>query len=106
MKLPKMAELERGRVYKITSRNLDYGVWDGDTGFIGIRTKFGSRYLFTEIHRDASTTFGTVRTAEPTQALLPATTMLVDRRPDNPEAYAVIFALLEKVASELDTPTP
>ena len=37
----------KGRVYQIVSRNLVYVVGDG-RGFIGIREKFGSRYLFTE----------------------------------------------------------
>lgn len=55
-----MDKLIKGRVYKIRSRNLSIGVWDGEGGFIGIRTKFGDRYLFTEYHYDACSTFGTV----------------------------------------------
>jgi hypothetical protein len=41
-------ELETGGVYRLRSRNLDFGVFDGQRGFIGIREKFGSRYLDTE----------------------------------------------------------
>jgi len=38
----------KGEVWRIRSRNLTIGVFDGDEGFIGIRTKFESRLLFTE----------------------------------------------------------
>lgn len=62
--LPIMDNLITGRVYKIRSRNLSVGVWNGRDGFIGIRSKFGDRYLFTEYHYDASETYGTVYDAE------------------------------------------
>jgi hypothetical protein len=39
-------------LYKIHSRNLTYGVYDGKDGFIGIREKFSQKYLFTEYHWD------------------------------------------------------
>lgn len=42
-----ISECKKRRVYKLHSRNLSFGVFDGDTGFIGIRTKFGSRFLDT-----------------------------------------------------------
>lgn len=48
-------------IYRLLSRNLAVGVYDGDGGFIGIRTKFGERYLFTEHHWDQGAPFGTVR---------------------------------------------
>lgn len=48
------------RVYKIQSRNLSFGIYDGDSGFIGIRTKFCNRYLFTEYHWD-NENFATVK---------------------------------------------
>lgn len=38
-------ELKKGVVYRIRSRNLSCGVYNGSGGFIGIRQKFGSRYL-------------------------------------------------------------
>ena len=41
-------EPEVGAVYRITSRNLSVGVYAGDGLFIGIREKFGSRFLDTE----------------------------------------------------------
>jgi hypothetical protein len=58
-KIP-LAECRPRRLYAIRSRNLAYGVYDGSGGFIGIREKFGSRYLFTEYHWDQGPPFGTV----------------------------------------------
>lgn len=55
-----MDECEKGVIYRLHSRNLTLGVYDGNTGFIGIREKFGSRYLFTEYHYDSGPPFGTV----------------------------------------------
>ncbi len=49
----KMDDLENRSVYELRSRNLKLGVWDEERkGFIGIRTKFGARFLFTEYHWD------------------------------------------------------
>lgn len=48
----KLPECKARGVYKISSRNLSYGIYDGKSGFIGIRTKFSDRYLFTEYHWD------------------------------------------------------
>lgn len=69
--LPIMDNLIKGRVYKIRSRNLRVGVWNGKDGFIGIRSKFGDRYLFTEYHYDASETYGTVCDAKDTGIDIP-----------------------------------
>ena len=54
-------QYEKGRLYHIQSRNLDLAVFDGDRGMIGIREKFGERYLFTE-YLDDGGPFGTVET--------------------------------------------
>lgn len=54
-------DLVKGNVYKLTSRNLSIGVFNGVDGFIGIRTKFGNRYLFTEIEWDQDKNYGTAR---------------------------------------------
>jgi hypothetical protein len=44
---------------------LSHGVYNQkDKGFIGIRTKFGDRYLFTELHWDSNESFGTVKPKE------------------------------------------
>ena len=58
--LPSLSELTKGRVYKLDCRNLVIGVFDGIDSFIGIRTKFGRRFLDSEIHWDACEQFGTV----------------------------------------------
>lgn len=58
--IPMSECVERG-VYRIYSRNLLVGVYDGKGGFIGIRQKFGHRYLFTEYHWEHDPHFGTVR---------------------------------------------
>jgi len=53
----------KGRLYKLHSRNLAAGVFDGKRGFIGIREKFDQRYLFTEYHWD-SPAFATAKPIE------------------------------------------
>jgi hypothetical protein len=60
----KLGELQRGTVYRLQSRNLACGVWNGKDGFIGIRTKFGGRFLDMEIHWDLSETIGTAQALE------------------------------------------
>jgi len=60
----KLEQLQRGRVYRLRSRNLECGVWNGKNSFIGIRTKFGLRFLDMEIHWGLSKTFGTALALE------------------------------------------
>ena len=36
-----LKDCKKGFVYELSSRNLLAGIFDGDTGFIGIRKKFG-----------------------------------------------------------------
>ena len=60
-----------GRVYRISSRNLSFGVYDGNEGFIGIREKFSARYLFTEYHWDQGPPYGTVSSQVDTGIDLP-----------------------------------
>ena len=55
---------QKGHIYRINSRNLGIGVFDGKGGFIGIRQKFSDRYLFTEMHWDTSADYGTVKPLE------------------------------------------
>ena len=40
--------LTAGHLYRLRSRNLPYGVYNGRHSFIGIREKFGELYLSTE----------------------------------------------------------
>ena len=55
-----MDECVKGRLYKLACRNLSFGVYDGNKGFVGLRTKFRDEFLFTEIHWDEGPPFGTV----------------------------------------------
>lgn len=60
-----MEELVNRRVYKVLSRNLLVGAWDAErNGFIGVRMKFKSKYLFTEFHWDADPRLGTAHALE------------------------------------------
>lgn len=76
--LPAVDQLIKGRLYKLHSRNLSFGIWNGETGFIGIRTKFGSKFLFTEIHWDADSNYGTVSHAVDTGFDLPENILAVE----------------------------
>lgn len=56
-----LAECQDGGLYRIFSRNLRFGVFvQEQQGFIGIRCKFDSYYLFTEYHWETGAPFGTV----------------------------------------------
>lgn len=58
-------DCEHRGFYRIQARNFDFGVFDQTAkGFIGIREKFGTTYLFTEYHWDTGAPFGTVRPIE------------------------------------------
>lgn len=55
-------ECINGYLYEIHSRNLTHGVYrELDNAFVGIRTKFGERFLFAEFHWDTGPPYGTVR---------------------------------------------
>lgn len=64
-----LTECKKGFLYKLHSRNLDLGVFNGKTGFIGIRQKFGHNFLFTEFHYDTGAPYGTVKPLEELEAL-------------------------------------
>jgi len=51
----------KGRVYRVYSRNLLVGAYDGDGGFVGIREKFEQEYLDTEYHTDRGETVSPVK---------------------------------------------
>jgi hypothetical protein len=60
-----MDQCKHGGLYRISSRNLDLGVYNSNSqGFVGIREKFGYNYLFTEYHWDTGPPFGTVHPKE------------------------------------------
>lgn len=81
MKRIPMDQLEHRRLYIIRSRNLVAGVWDeARRGFIGVREKFGTEYLFTEFHYDLDPQIGTVSGMEPTEHVLPGDVEMVEGR--------------------------
>lgn len=51
------------KLYRLRSRNIKIGVFHPEQGFIGIRTKFGSRFLDSENHWD-SIEFATAKPLE------------------------------------------
>jgi hypothetical protein len=56
------ANLIDRRIYRLSSRNLIIGAWNAEeNGFIGIREKWGSEYLFTEYEADFDPHVGTAR---------------------------------------------
>jgi len=55
-----LGDCKRGHVYSIRSRNLILGIFDGSRGFIGIREKLGSEYLFKEFYNSGKNPLGTV----------------------------------------------
>lgn len=54
-------QCEEGYLYKLHARNIAIGVYRSSPipSFVGIRTKFSSRYLDVEYHHDADPRFGT-----------------------------------------------
>ena len=55
-------QCEHGQLYHIRARNFRLGIFnEPKQEFIGIRSKFGSRYLFGEYHWDTGPPFGTVK---------------------------------------------
>lgn len=80
-----LAECKPRRLYKIRCRNLDFGVFNGKespwAGFIGIREKFNSKYLFTEYHHETGAPFGTVYSVIDTGIDMPEDLRLSDTSP-------------------------
>jgi hypothetical protein len=66
-----LTRCKKRRIYKLISRNLSFGVFDGETRFIGIRTKFGRKFLDTEDHWDTGPPFGTARPEEDVGIVVP-----------------------------------
>src|SRR3990172_1309038 len=96
-------------VYELHSRNLRYGVFDGETGFIGIRIKFDSRFLFKEYHYDTGPPYGTVHVLPEVTTILQDIDLVEGYRPgegDNPLGSGYIkenhklFDLLERIEQE------
>jgi len=74
-----LSECKKRRVYRLLSRNLQFGAFDGNISFIGIRTKCGSRFLDTEDHWDTGPPFGTAHPEEDTGIDVPKDIILHPR---------------------------
>ena len=91
------------RLYKIKSRNLTYGVYNGNEGFLGIRFKMGGQFLFTEFHWDQGPPYGTVYGVEDTGIDLPEDIELKETvsLPDNRfSSYAPLYEWLKEQGGE------
>lgn len=98
-------ELENGHVYEIRSRNLTQGVWVAEQhGFIGIRRKFDSRYLFMEYHHDHDPHVGTVQPVRPLGVVVPEEIPLRERTPGR--WCGICDAEAEFVPDHPDRPVP
>lgn len=63
-------ECKHRTLYRLISRNLSFGVFDMESNaFVGIREKFGSRFLDKEFHYDTGAPFGTAHPVEPLAVL-------------------------------------
>lgn len=91
--LPPASALVKGRVYRLDCRNLAIGVFDGEDGFIGIRTKFANRFLDLEHHWDRGM-HGTVANAIDMGITLPED--IEATQFDNPKLFEFLDALLQK----------
>ena len=61
----KIEDLKNGYLYKIMARNASIGIWEErQKWFIISRFKFGTNYIFSELHWDADEHFGTVKPLE------------------------------------------
>jgi len=93
-----LEECKDRHLYHIKARNFRLGIYDeAQKEFIGIRTKFGSRYLAGEYHWDTGPPHGTVKPI----ALLEASPF--ERVTDIPREcsdHDGTFAWLEQKASE------
>lgn len=56
----KKADCQTGGFYRLDSRNLVSGIWNGHS-FEGIREKFGTRYISEEDHWDDGPPHGTAK---------------------------------------------
>jgi len=103
-----IADCVEGHVYLLLSRNLVLGVFrrssdEGvvehmqrfDTGFVGIREKFGHRYLFEEYHWDCGEPYGT---ANPLEDLGPLPEGITAQERLGEEPNAALFAYLDSLA--------
>lgn len=98
-----LKECKHGYLYLIDCRNLELGVFNKeDNGFIGIRTKFGSRYLFTEYHWDTGAPFGTTNPLEEIEECVHP----INDGDDNKDLFNYLDAKLEELHLPKDPRKP
>ena len=79
--IPKIDCKDRA-LYRIRSRNLLFGVYREETGgFLGLREKFGSIYVFEEYHWENGPPYGTVHPLEALSDALPEEIPLAEYLP-------------------------
>ena len=82
-----LSECKDSCLYRIDARNFSLGVFsEASNGFVGIRVKFGRRYLFTEYHWDTGESFGTVKPIEVVEEL--PHDIVCEERDDNTALFA------------------
>jgi len=60
-----LSSCENGRIYRLNSRNLEYGIFNSNSnGFTGVRLKFSHVFLFEEFHWDTGAPYGTAKPIE------------------------------------------
>ncbi|HEX5426571.1 MAG TPA: hypothetical protein VFW94_23690 [Candidatus Acidoferrales bacterium] len=59
-----LSDCKPGYLYRLRARNILYGVFRDSGDFVGIRDKFGNRYLDVEVHYEGSRYFGTAAPEE------------------------------------------
>jgi hypothetical protein len=68
-----LTECKPRKLYRLTSRNLTLGVFEAENrGFLGLRRKFGSTFVFEEYHWDCGPPYGTASPYEELPEELPA----------------------------------
>lgn len=67
MELIPLEDLIIGKIYKTDARNIEFGLYNGDGSFLGLRVKFNSTFIDEEIHFDKHRIYGTVKKMEETE---------------------------------------
>ena len=99
----KLPDLQDRKVYRLLARNIKIGVWNADyQEFLGIRTKFGHRYIDSENHWDAPA----FATACPMEVIAELPMEIAMHSEFEPECNQDLFHWLEAKEKELGLETP
>lgn len=99
-----MDKLVDRNIYEIKCRNLLFGAWSESTkAFIGIREKFGSKYLFAEYARETGPPHGTASAIRDTGVRVPDDVEMVEMfKVLDPAGEHVAWTENEKLRAILD----